>query len=713
MSMPGYPPSQQPRPARRTVARYATVGLLCGAALPAAAALEEVIVTAQKKSENLQQVAVAVSAFSEDTLRNTGILDIGDITAHTPSFSISSYNPTTPAPYIRGVGTNSSSVGDDASVGVFIDEVYAGRAGGYSSDMFDVQRVEVLRGPQGTLYGRNVAGGAMNIITNNPSDTLEARAEVTAGNYNLLAIHGMLSGPLAEDGGVRGRIAVSSRQRDGFVDNVVTGHDLKNEDNLSARGKLAFDLGASAELLLSADYSKDDDLRGPAARNTTNVAPPLPGEPVDKVSLDFDGFTERELYGASATLNWDLGPGTLTSISAYRANDYRFLDDLTGTWSVLSLTNDAEEESSQFTQELRYAAEMERFGYTVGAYYFDESVDRLESFDSSGTLGIPGSSRPLWDASMDSSSASVFGEATWYVTDKLSLIAGGRYTRDEKDFSNVTSNPDVLGYLLEAYSVDESESWNKFTPKLGLEYVLSDEIMLYATWAEGYKAGGYNGLAATRAEATQPFDQEVVSSYEAGIKSDLLDQTLRVNANVFYSDYQDLQNFYVDVGTSEVITATADAEMQGLELEIWWTPIDRLDIFLAGNVMDTEYTQFPANPAVEGNALMRAPETSGSLGVQYVQPVGNLGDLLLRTDVTYTDEMYFSTANLPESGADSYSLVNARAALRMYNGWDFALWGKNLADEEYVVHSFSAGLGDGHPVYGYPTMWGVTASYAF
>ncbi|WP_116368761.1 TonB-dependent receptor [Parahaliea mediterranea] len=704
--------NRQPRP-KYPLLRLAGAGLLATSALPATAALEEVIVTAQKKAENLQQVAVAVSAFSEDTIRNTGILDIGDVTAQTPSFSISSYNPTTPAPYVRGVGTNSSSVGDDASVGVFIDEVYAGRAGGYSADMFDVQRIEVLRGPQGTLYGRNVAGGAMNIITNNPSNELEGRAEVTVGNYNLLGINGMLSGPLSDDGGVRGRIAVSSRERDGWVDNVNTGNELKNVDNISGRAKLAIDLGSSAELLLSADYGKDDDLRGPAARSTINVLPPFPGEPNDKVSLDFDGFTERELWGTSATLNWDLGPGTLTSITAYRANEYSFLDDLTGTWPVLSLTNDAEEDSSQFSQELRYAAEAERFGYTVGAYYFNEEVDRLESFDSSGNLGVPGTSRPLWDAEMDSTSASLFGEATWYVTSQLSLIAGGRYTWDEKQFSNVTNNPDLLGYLLEAYRVDEEETWSRFTPKLGVEYQLNDDIMLYATWAEGYKAGGYNGLAATLAEAQKPFDQEIVSSYEAGFKSDLLDKTLRINANVFYSDYQDLQNFFVDVATSEVITATADAEMQGLELEIWWTPLERLDIFLAGSVMDTEYTKFPANPAVEGNQLMRAPETSGSLGVQYVQPVSDWGDLLLRTDVTYTDEMYFSTANDINSGAESYSLVNARAALRMYNGWEFALWGKNLTDEDYVVHSFSAGAGDGHPIYGNPAMWGLTASYAF
>ena len=245
------------------------------------AQLEEVVVTAQKKQENLQDVAIAVSAFSADTLRNAGIQNMTDVTAMTPGFSISNYNPTTPAPYIRGVGTNSSSVGDDASVGVFIDEVYAGRAGAFDADMFDVSRVEVLRGPQGTLYGRNVAGGAMNIITNNPTDELEGRAEVTLGDYDLVALAGVLSGPLSANGNVRARLAISSRQRDGWVTNVTNGNELRDEDNVSARGKIDFDISDSLYLQISADYSKDDleDLRlGPLKISL----PPYPATPLTK-----------------------------------------------------------------------------------------------------------------------------------------------------------------------------------------------------------------------------------------------------------------------------------------------------------------------------------------------------------------------------------------------------------------------------------------------
>ncbi len=678
----------------------------------ARAQLEEVIVTAQKKQENLQDVAIAVSAFSADTLRNAGIQNMTDVTAMTPGFSISNYNPTTPAPYIRGVGTNSSSVGDDASVGVFVDEVYAGRAGAFDADMFDVARVEVLRGPQGTLYGRNVAGGAMNVITNNPTEELEGRAELTLGDYDLVAMAGVISGPLTAGGDVRGRLAVSGRQRDGWVDNVTNGNELRDEDNVSARGKIDFDINDSLYLLVSADYS-EDDMEGPAARATIAEDAPLQGKPTDKVSLNLDGFAEREIWGTSAKLVWDVAGSTLTSITAYRSNEYEFLDDTTGTWPTLSLVNEAKEDSDQFTQELRFSGGTDTLDYTVGFYYFDEEVDRFETFDSSGTFGVPGLSRPLFDGSMESTSYSVFGELSWVLSERWTAIFGGRYTWDEKEADLVASDPDLLGFLYEAYDVSVDEDWNTFTPKLGLEYRATDSTLFYLTWAEGHKAGGFNGLAPTESAATTPFDEETASNYEIGMKADFLDQTLRFNASLFYTDYEDLQNFYVDFGTFEVVTATADAEMYGLELELWYSPVGGLDIFLAGSWLDTEYKTFEADPTVEGNNLMRAPESTGSGGVQYRHPVGDLGDLLVRLDVMYSDKMYFSTGNVDEASTPSYTLVNARIGLETGSGWDLSLWGRNLTDETYVQQSFTVGVGDSHPIYGPPTMWGVTAAYNF
>ncbi len=686
-------------------------GLLFGlAAAPSFAVLEEVIVTAQKKSQNLQDVAVAVSAFNADTIRNAGMLDISDVTAMTPGFSVSNYNPTTPAPYIRGIGTNSSSIGDDASVGVFIDEVYAGRAGGYSANMLDVERIEVLRGPQGTLYGRNVAGGALNIHTKNPTNETEGRVGVTVGSYDLTVVEGAIGGSLSDS--VRGRVAFSKRDRNGHVDNILTGNKLKDEDNLTFRTKLDFDISDTASLLLTVDYSEDDFV-GPAARGVVGLLPTIEGSPVDKVSLLNDGFSEREMFGISAKASIEMAGGILTSITAYRQNDYAFYDDYTGNWPVGRLTNEAEEESQQFTQELRFTASVDSLEYTVGVYYFSEDVDRLETFDSSATIAVPGASRPLWDGSNESTSYSAFGELSYHVTDNFSINVGGRYTKDDKDFETVASTPDVFGFLAEPYDVKADESWSEFSPKIGLNYKINDDILVYFTGARGYKAGGFNGIAATEAEAVIPFKPEVVTSSELGIKSEFANNTVRVNANVFYMDYEDLQNFFVDPAVGEVTTASADAEMKGVELEIWLSPFDGLDVFLSGNWLDTEYTTFESNPAVVGNNLMRAPEHTAALGFQYRLQLSGNNSLLFRTDATYSDQMFFNTTNTEISSAEDYTLVSARLAWQTEAGFELALWGRNLSDEDYVVHSFTFGAGDGHPVYGNPRMVGVSASFTF
>ena len=688
-----------------------TLSLLTSAAR---AQLEEVIITAQKKAQNLQDVSIAVSAFSSDTLRNAGVENITDVTAMTPGFSISNYNPTTPAPYIRGAGTNSSSVGDDASVGVFIDEVYAGRAGAFDADMFDIARVEVLRGPQGTLYGRNVAGGAVNIITNNPTEELAVRAELSAGSYDLVAVSGLISGPLNADAGVRGRLAVSARQRDGWVTNVNTNNQLRNQDNLSARGKIDFDISSALYLRLSVDYS-EDDLTGPAARATEGLDPPLRGRPTDKVSLIRDGFAEREIIGASARLVWDVKGGTFTSITAYRSNEYAFFDDMTGTWTRASLVNEAVEDSGQFTQEFRFTQTTDTIDYTVGLYFFDEEVKRFETFDASATFGVPGTSRPLFNGEMRSESFSVFGELSWMPVERWTAIFGGRYNWDNKQADLRAANPDRFGFLVKPYAVDAEQDWKQFTPKLGLEFQASESVLLYASWAEGYKAGGFNGLAPIGEAAATPFDEEIASNYETGLKGEFLDQTLRLNASLFFTDYQDLQNFFVDFDTFEVVTATADAKMRGLELELWHSPLKGLDVFLAGSWLDTQYTKFEADPTVEGNNLMRAPQRTASGGAQYLWPLGNTGDLLLRVDAMYSDTMYFSTRNIAQASTPSYTLVNARVGLQLYSGWNLSLWGRNLTDATYAQHSFNifgSAAGDTHPIYGPPRMWGISVAYS-
>lgn len=686
-------------------------------------ALEEVTVTAQRKSQNLQSVPIAVSAFGEEAMERGNMLDVEDVSAMTPGFSLSSYNPVTPQPYIRGVGTNSSSVGDDASVGVFIDEVYAGRAGGYRADMFDIERVEVLRGPQGSLYGRNVAGGAINVITKNPTDAFEAKAKVTAGNYDLKEFRGMLNGSLSEN--VNGRIAVSRRTRDGWIENVASGNELANQDNLSARGKLAIVLGDRTDLLLSADYATDD-LMGSGARSIVGyedvfgVEHPTENRP-DKVDLFVDGFAERDMHGVSAKLTHSLETVDLVSITAYRAQEYAFNDDLLGTYLApagAAMTNDAEEDSSQFSQELRIqSAGAEALEWTAGLYLFQEEVNRVESFDSSlvyGLMGFPGlSSRPVWDASNETTSYAAFGEATYHFSPAWSATFGGRYTYDSKDFSSLASGSgDLFGFLAEDYDVSAENSWKKFTPKATLTYTTENADIVYATISQGYKAGGFNGIAATEQGATVAFDPENATNYELGFKTSLMDQRVRLNGAVFYLDYTDLQSFTVDLATGQVETATGDAEIRGVELEASAFVTEGLLLALNYGYTDSEYVRFGSRPEIVGNHLARTPEHSGSASINYEWALDNGSAINFNTNAMYQGQVYYSVGNVDAASDDARTLLNTNVTWDNYAGLKVALWGKNLTDEEYIAHSFDQS-GMGLAIMGEPTTWGISVTREF
>lgn len=735
--------------AKRDSARLSLATAVAGAiftltSTPSFAVLEEVIVTAQKKEESMQTVAVAVTAFSAETFSNAGMLNVEDLTRLTPGFSISIYNPVSPQPYIRGIGSNPSDAGSDASIGIFVDEVYAGRAGGYSADMFDIERVEVLRGPQGTLYGRNVPGGAINVISKRPTDEMEGFFELTGGDYDLRAAKGAISGPLFDN--VTGRLAFSTRKRDGHIDNVVTGNELGDEDNTSFRGRLDFDPSDTFSVQLIAEYS-EDDLRGPAARNYEGISSTLlleslglgflaPVEPptssaIDTVELAVDGFAEREMEGYSMKMEWELGAATLTSITAYRTNDYSFEDDLLGIALPIFL-NSAEESSDQISQEFRLSSSSEALEWTVGLYYLEEDVDRLEFWDLSYFDPIFGldqfglTAAIGYDQKNTTTSYAAFGQLAYSFTDRLDLTLGGRYSQDEKDFSLTTSGVEIgFGFLTpdpetgvaSPYSAADDESWSNFSPKVALEYTATDDLFFYGSFARGFKSGGYNGLATDSLQASTPFDEEQADSYELGMKADFLDNQVRLNAALFYTDYTDMQVFFTSPsGLGIVIDNAAEATIQGVELELFVSPIDGLDISATYAYLDTEVDKFADKPEVAGNQLARSPENTASLSAQYVFPVSDGLELLMRADYSYQDDMFFSIENSSISASDAYDLVNVRLALQGERGWELALWGKNITDEEYRVHGFDASFGSNvaaATLYGTPAMWGVSASYAF
>lgn len=703
------------------------------------AVLEEVIVTAQKREENVQTIPIAVTAMSEEMLRNGSMLTMDDISRQVPGFTVTSYNPVTPQPFIRGVGSSPSDAGSDASVGVFIDGVYAGRAGGYKADMFDIERVEVLRGPQGTLFGRNVAGGALNIVSNRPSQESEGELTATVGNYDLLAIKGMLNGALTDT--VSGRIAVAARQRDGHTDNTVTGSVLRDEDNVSVRGRLLWDASDTTSVLLTVEYS-EDDLDGPAARNYSGADPsgvldalgigflspflvPTTSDPF-KIEAGYDGFANREMSGLTAQIDWDTTLGTVTSVTGYRESDYSFFDDLMGlafepaTGIEPLLTNFADEESDQISQELRLTSSDSDLVWTVGLYYLQENVDRVEGF---APLGEP----VIYDQTADTTSYAAFGQITLPITEKLDITLGGRYSYDEKDFDLDASGTEIGFGLLTpdpanpeagpvGFSSSDNESWSNFSPKVSLEYNASEQTFVYLTLSQGYKSGGYNGQATNHTAATTPFDPEEVTNYEVGLKMDFFDSQARINVAAFYMDYTDLQVFVSSADTTAglFVDNAGEAEIKGVEMEFFYAPTDNFDLTATYAWLDTELGENDIPTAEEGNVLTRSPENSASIAAQYYMPMGNLGSLLLRADYTYQDKVYFQLGNPEVSTQDAYGLVNLRAALQADSGWEVALWVKNAADEDYWVHAFDSSFGSdlgASSIQGDPRMYGVTARY--
>ncbi len=693
--------------------------------------IDAIVVTAQKREENLQDIPLSVTAISGDTLKSMSALSYEDIAPMVPGFSMTSYNPTQPQFFIRGVGSTGTTAGEDTSVGVFVDDVYAGRAGIQSGRFLDVERVEVLRGPQGTLYGRNVAGGAINVISKKPGSEAEGYVEGTYGRFDRTEIRGAIGGPIA--GKTQARLAVGYDARDGYITNATTGSDnLREYDNLTARGHLLFDLSYNTQLLLSADYFNGNEV-GPASREAIVTTVPvlaggIPGIPLNTPSpsirtteLPVDGDNEREFYGASARLDIETAIGTFTSITAFRTSDYNIFEDVS-SYGLPILGQD--ESADQWTQELRLTSTGSLLEWTAGAYFLAEDIDRVDITQVSGP--VPGETlfldRAEYSQHAETSSYAVFGQATYPVFDRLDITLGARYTVDEKDFAMDASGVSTFFRVLPEgpFSVDTDESFNEFTGKLSAAYRFSQDDLAYLSFSQGYKSGGFNGVSTTFDDAIVPFEPETADTFEIGLRSEWLDNRLRLNLAVFYTDYQDLQVFQIrDVG-SLIISNAASAEIRGFEVESILSPFDGLNLGFTYAYLDTEYKEFISADGSEdlsGNNLTRSPENSFSLSTEYIMALGAAGELRFRADYSYRDKLYIQPENRPLDTIDSYALLNARITYETNSNVSVSLFGKNLTDEEYMVHTFDADTilrnNIGSAVYADPRTWGITVGYKY
>ncbi|MCR8922816.1 TonB-dependent receptor [Dasania sp. GY-MA-18] len=725
-------------------------------------ALEEVVVTARHKSESLQSTPVAVSAFSESLMKDANIAGLDDIAGRVPGFQMNAYNAAEPELFMRGIGSDIESAGAAAAIGIYIDGVYISRGTGATGDLFDLERVEVLRGPQGTLYGKNVVGGAVNFITKKPSlEGSEGSVEVTLGDYDLFETKAYYNTPLSDN--VAAKVAGTTLVRDGYGKNRHTGNDVDDAERYSLRGQVLVQPNADLEIVLSADGSHSNGkprVKHIAYSEGRNQAFISDDEREDFSSVD--GFEKSRTEGLSLRADWNTDAGTFTSITAYRQNDYSIYEN-----AAAGLVDDSQvfdpwgdpanntvaspeelamlqpddqwlslkdENSHQFSQEFRFASNTgDKIHWQAGAFFMREDIARLESvdywFDTQwGTTA--GNVSNTTDNTTDS--VAIFGQITYDLSDKLSVTTGLRWSEDEKDFSGSASgrrfdnwdnlHEDINGNRVASYNFKTKDSWDEWTPSLTVDYQATDDVFLYFAYAKGYKAGGYNGEGMEKEiEAITPFEPETAVNHEFGFKTQWLDNRIQVNGAIFLTDYEDIQN-QVWVSTGEntpdnLQVLNGSGEAKGAELEFTVLVTEQFSIMGSYGYLDAKFTDdlLVDDENLKGNDMRRSPEHSFNLATSYDWQVGD-NTANFRIDYRYQDEYFFDNSNNPLTQVDSEYSIDASLKLTSSDdSWSVKLWGKNLTDELNVASTtiYAAWDDTVFNVYHPPRTYGVTFNYNF
>ena len=732
--------------------------------------LEEIVVTATHREESLQQVPVTVTALGGDLLADADIFDATTVALHVPGMTYGEFSAGQAIISLRGINSADDGAGLDNSVALFLDGVYIGRGAAINFDMFDMERIEVLRGPQGTLFGRNAIGGAINVITSQPSNEFEGKVGATVGNEGILRYQAYLSGPVADT--MSAKLVVNHREHDGYVDNLVLNKKQQDEDQISVRGQLLFET-ESTEWLLTADWM-DDDREDMGRTPFVDRAPLAAIQAQNGVTgprqntASRDGFSKREASGIALKGDIHFDSGTLTSITAARSHET--------DWEMLSVgaplgglglpfdevIDDIVEDIDTVQQEFRWTSNLGgNFEYTAGFFYFTEDTDRTEIFRISRAGSYDDVDNPfrLTDVgpqdiigneyartANETTSYAVYGEGTWTVNDEWSLTFGGRFTRDEKDYLAESVNcdlvadndPSIIGtpfenfpacggvggsldIIAEAFLVTPSDEWTDFSPRIAVQYTPSDTVMWFGSVSKGFKSGGFAGSQGIEAVASDPVDQETAINYEIGFKGDFLDNTLRLNMTGFFTDYEDLQIVrFGPVAGSEfgtfVTTNIGTADILGLETEFTWYATDSLSF--AGNVaiLDTEVQGLIIDTAdgpvdVSGSQLRMAPDLSYNLRGNYNLPT-SVGEFDFTLEFTHVDEQLSDFVFRP-TVIEEHDLLDARVRWADNDGrLEVMLWGKNLTDEDYFAHTYVIGPG-AIGVWGAPRTVGITANLNF
>ena len=703
--------------------------------------LDEVVVTAERRSQNLQEVPISVTVFGSDDIKDGRITSMADVAKETPNLKMSTFNIGEPQIYLRGIGNSNDSVASDPAVAIFLDDVYIGRPGATTFDLYDLERIEVLRGPQGTLYGKNATGGAIGIYSKKPSEEFEIKAGATIGSDSLQVLRFYANGAISDT--VNGKITFSNRERDGYSQNITTGLDLDDESSFSTRGQLLIDARDDIEVLLGFDYSNDDPNGNCRTLGKLDVSPqPFAGgfiptlqaisNPPRTCTHSIIDESEKTIFGLLGRVDWEIDAGTLSSITAYRESDLRWRQMLGGQDSppnLLSVDDAADENADQISQEFRFTSDSDgTLNYVAGLYYMRENADRREEFLTGFTFPafVPFSGNVDFLQDNTTTSYAVFGQATWNVSDQFAVTVGGRWTDDEKsitqsanDLVNDGSPAAIpLGPGTTYGPVSASRSWSEFTPRVSLDWRVTDEHLLYATWAEGFKSGVFPSQATSADVATTSLEPEQVDSLEIGAKTQWFDNRLRVNAAYFTMDYEQLQVFQLI--NLQLVAENADsATVDGIEIEAVYAVTE--DLTLAGGYgnTDSKYDNYVVtNPNTgtvvdnTGNQLARAPDETWTIALNYVAEMAGGSELELNAGWAYTGDYFHEPTNDVRSFQESHSVVDAYIRYGAPdNKWDLTVWGKNLNDELYVAHMINSTFGGAVEIYAPPRTYGATFNF--
>lgn len=712
----------------------ATLLIMAFSAIPLSAqVLEEIIVSAQKREQNPQDIGIAITAFSGDAIKELGFTNSIDIAAQTPglNFGTPVGEGNNPSIVMRGVGLNDFNDNNEGPVAVYIDDVYKAALPGLTFQLFDLERIEVLKGPQGTLYGRNTTGGLMHFVTRKPTDEFTANADFTYGEYNQKKFEGFVNIPVSDQ--LFARASIATNDHDGYVDNRI-GDDPNEADNIAGRLQLLMPVSDRFEALLSF-HSSDSDANAAAYQHqathpdpadaTRNIAlpanqvaidtPECPATPAgtdcfgyrdtdgDNFKGDYDrvGKLDIESRGVSAKLGFDFNDITLTSVSAFDTVE-KFHQEDTDVSPNPFVEPTFTSETDTFTQELRLNGETDRSRWIAGLYYMNNDVEVSNRLDTTAIGFVD--FRVTADQQTDA--YAVFSQLEYDLSDTWVAIGGLRVSDEEKDYSllnrdvadviNTGCTPTAAVGCDNDYMFRGQQDNTDVSGRLELDYVPNNDWLYYASLSRGIKAAGFNlgfpdlsGGFGVNPLNTIPYDNEDLRAAELGFKSRLFDGNARLNASAYYYDYKDFQAFSFQ-GVTQTIFNT-DATVYGLEFDLTLSPVDGLEFLLGGNFMDATAEDVTTNDGIttRDRDMVLAPATSFNGLARYTFPFLGNGHLAAQLDFNYQGDQFFDIQNHPISEQEAYTVGNARLSYTSANDKvKVAVFVNNFADKEYKVYTF-------------------------